>query len=75
MQLIRRLLCLEKKYEFEGANVIKVFTGARSWGKQTSLRLMIDELKSKGVNEDRIVFMNFETNVYQGIVVANLMRS
>ena len=36
---------------------------------------MIDELKSKGVKEDQIVFMNFESNVYQGMSSSELAET
>lgn len=75
MKLIRRSLYLDEMLEFEGVDVIKVLTGVRRCGKSTLLRLMIDELKSKGVKEDQIVFMNFESNVYQGMSSSELAET
>ena len=46
--------------ELKDKNLIKILTGVRRCGKSTVMQLFRDQLKIDGVNEEQIVFMNFE---------------
>lgn len=58
--MIKRENYLKKIRGFYGQDLIKVITGIRRSGKSTLLKQIIDELKDKGVNEKRIIYINFE---------------
>ena len=58
---------LSKIRPFYDVDLIKVITGIRRCGKTTLLRQIIDEIKEKGVREDHIIFMNFESREYHDI--------
>lgn len=58
--LLKRERCLEKIRHFYDLDIIKVLVGSRRAGKSKMLELIINELKEKGVNEQDILYMNFE---------------
>ena len=45
---------------FYDLDIIKVLVGSRRAGKSKVLELIINELKEKGVNEQDILYINFE---------------
>ena len=45
---------------FQGKNVIKVFTGIRRAGKSYLLKLFFSELTKNGINENQIIYLDFE---------------
>ena len=58
-------LDLLKKWKDD--EVIKVVTGIRRCGKSTLLKMYMEFLKSQGVSDDRIIFINFEELEYEHI--------
>lgn len=60
MKQIIRKDYIETLKELKDKNLIKILTGVRRCGKSTVMQLFRDHLKTDGVNEDQIVFMNFE---------------
>ena len=46
--------------EFREKKLIKVLTGLRRSGKSTILDMYVEYLKTCGIAEDRIVYINFE---------------
>lgn len=58
--MINRPNYMEKLLRWQDEDVIKVVTGIRRCGKSTLLELFADDLKSKGVPEDRIITINLE---------------
>ena len=58
--MIKRENYLKKIRGFYDQDLIKVITGIRRSGKSTLLKQIIDELKDNGVNQERIVYINFE---------------
>ena len=58
--MIKREEYLKKIRGFYDQDLIKVITGIRRSGKSTLLKQIIDELKDKGVNQERIIYINFE---------------
>ena len=58
--MIKREEYLNKIRGFYNQDLIKVITGIRRSGKSTLLKQIIDELKENGVNEERIIYINFE---------------
>lgn len=64
MDMIIREKYLSKIRPFYDVDLIKVITGIRRCGKSVILTQMIDELKEKGITEDHIVYINFESKEY-----------
>ncbi len=60
MELIPRKDYLRQLRSFREKQLIKVITGVRRCGKTTLMKLFINELKAGGVDDDRIVQVNFE---------------
>ena len=65
--LLKRERCLEKIRLFYDLGIIKVLVGSRRAGKSKVLELIINELKEKGVNEQDILYMNFENLDFEEI--------
>ena len=60
MKQIIRKDYIDALKELKDKNLIKILTGVRRCGKSTVMQLFRDHLKIDGVNENQIVFMNFE---------------
>ena len=58
--MIKREKYLKNIRGFYDQDLIKVITGIRRCGKSTLLKQIIDELKENGVNQERIIYINFE---------------
>lgn len=58
---------LSKIRPFYDVDLIKVITGIRRCGKSVILTQIIDELKNNGVNENHIIYLNFESKEYSFI--------
>ncbi len=58
--MIKRQKYLEILNQYKDKPFIKVLTGLRRVGKSTLLNMYVDELKSQGVDESRILKINFE---------------
>ncbi|MBR3942123.1 MAG: ATP-binding protein [Clostridia bacterium] len=56
-----RDLYLNKLISFCDMEPVKVVTGIRRCGKSTLLKLMVQYLKEKGISDERIIEMNFES--------------
>lgn len=59
-KLIPRPHYLNNLIKFREVDVIKVVTGVRRCGKSTLFELYIEYLKSNGVDENQIIFINLE---------------
>lgn len=67
-KIIRRQDYLDRIREGKDlTDVVKVVTGMRRAGKSVLLEQYADDLRSSGVDEDNILFVNFETFEYGGI--------
>lgn len=58
--MIKRELYLKKLRNSYDSELIKVIMGVRRCGKSVLLSQIIEELKERGINEDHIIYMNFE---------------
>lgn len=63
-KLIERKEYLQQLSMWREEEMIKVITGVRRCGKSTLLELYIEKLKSDGVSDDQIVFVNLEDMDY-----------
>lgn len=60
MQIVERQIYLQRLIDFQDKQVIKIVTGVRRSGKSTLLKLFAQHLRSIGIEENRIVELNFE---------------
>lgn len=60
MKIIERQIYSNKLKAYKDKQIIKVVTGVRRCGKSTLLKQYKDYLKEQGVEDDRIIFINFE---------------
>ena len=65
--MIKRELYLNKIRQFIDLDFIKVITGVRRSGKSYLLKLIIDELIQRGINENNILLIDFELPQYNHI--------
>ena len=65
--MVKRELYLEKIYNFMDKNVIKIITGMRRCGKSYLFKLIIKELKKRGINEEDILLIDLELPTYNHI--------
>ena len=56
-----------KNTSFYDLDIIKVLVGSRRAGKSKVLELIINELKERGVDEQDILYMNFENLDFEEI--------
>ena len=71
--MIIREKYLEKIRPFYDLDLIKVITGIRRCGKSVILMQIMDELKCKGINEEQIIYINFEFMDYENIINAKTL--
>ena len=72
--MINRELYMEQITPFIDKPFVKVITGIRRCGKSVVLRLIREELLRRGVSEDYIIYMNFESFEYQTITTEEKFR-
>lgn len=65
--MVERKVYLDLLKKWKDDEVIKVVTGIRRCGKSTLLKMYMDFLKSQGISDDRIIFINFEELEYEHI--------
>ena len=59
-ELVQRENILQVISKFKDKNVIKVFTGIRRSGKSYLLKLFFYELKKSGIDENQLIYIDFE---------------
>ena len=59
--MILRKQYMDQICDFIDKPVIKVITGMRRCGKSALLELTREELQNRGIKEENIIFMNFES--------------
>ena len=62
--MIKREMYLKKIRDSYDSELIKIIEGVRRSGKSVLMMQIIDELKEKGINEDHIIYINFEDYDY-----------
>ena len=68
--MIQRECYLERIRPFYESEFIKVLIGVRRCGKSVLLRQIMGELKEKGIQDEQILYMNFEDFKLSGIRTA-----
>ncbi len=67
-EMIKRPEYLSKLISWREKQIIKVVSGVRRCGKSTLFSLYIEHLKSTGVTDEQIVFVNLEDVEYEGLL-------
>lgn len=65
--MIKREIYLNKIRDFYHADLIKVITGIRRCGKSVLLSQIMEEIKVFGIDEEHIIYINFEDVSYDYI--------
>lgn len=65
--MIIREKYLKKIRPFYNQDLIKVLTGIRRCGKSTTMKQIVDELKTSGIADEQIIYINFEDEDYNFI--------
>ncbi|MGI6623492.1 MAG: ATP-binding protein [Clostridiaceae bacterium] len=71
--MIPRPMYIEKIMTYVNTPFVKILAGVRRCGKSTILKMIIEELKKRGVPEERILLYNFDSLQYEEIKTANLL--
>ena len=58
--MLKRELYLEKIRDFYDSDLIKILVGIRRCGKSVILEQIMQELKERNIDEDHIIYVNFE---------------
>ncbi len=70
-ELKSRDLYLQRLIAFQDTDSVKVVTGIRRCGKSTLLKLMVEHLKSNGIEDDQILEINFEKFDFQQMTASD----
>jgi len=73
--MIKRELYLEQLRPFIDKPLIKVLTGIRRSGKSAILMMLQEELTQRGISDENIVYINFESMEYSDIDNAKSLYS
>ena len=63
--MLKRDEYIKKIVPFIDKDVIKVLTGIRRSGKSVMLKLLMEKLKNRGINENQFIYINFENLKYR----------
>lgn len=75
MSLVNRPLYLDRIEPFIDAPVVKVLTGLRRSGKSRLLELVAERLRDRGVPQERIVHLNFDSLEWASIASAQALHA
>ena len=70
--MIFRDTYVKKIISFTDTPFVKIITGIRRSGKSTIMQMIMDELRKKGVPEERIISMRFDSMEYEGMTAKQL---
>ena len=71
--MILRPAYIEKIIPYVDAPFVKVLSGVRRCGKSTILKMIVEELRKRGVPDERILTYNFDSMQYDDIKTAKLL--
>ena len=75
MELVDRPLYLDRIEPFIDAPVVKVLTGLRRSGKSRLLELVTQRLRERGIPDERIVHLNFDSLEWASIASAQALHA
>ena len=65
--MLKREIYLNKIREFYESDLVKILVGIRRAGKSVILEQIMEELKNKNVDENHIIYVNFEFIEYENL--------
>lgn len=71
--MIKRPLYTEKILSYTNTPFVKILTGVRRCGKSTILKLLMEELKGRGIPESRILSYNFDSLEHEELKTAQAL--
>ncbi len=63
---------VNKIMAFTDTPFVKILTGVRRCGKSTIMQMIMDELRKRGIAEDRIISLRFDSMEYEGMTAKEL---
>lgn len=75
MKMIFRENYVKRIMAFADTPFVKVITGIRRSGKSTIMLMLMDELRNRGVPDERIVNMRFDSMEYEGLTSGQLYET
>ena len=66
---------VKKIMAFTDTPFVKVLTGVRRSGKSTIMQMIMDELRKRGISEERIVSYRFDSMEYEGMTAKKLYET
>jgi predicted AAA+ superfamily ATPase len=73
-ELLNRDLYLNRLIAFQDSELVKIVTGVRRCGKSSLLKLMARHLREKGIADEQIIQLNFESMQFRGMNVEALYQ-
>ena len=70
--MIYRPMYVDKIMRYTDAPFVKVLTGIRRCGKSTILKMIMEELKKRGVSEEQIVSYRFDSMEYEDMTAKEM---
>ncbi len=71
--MIKRPIYIDKIMTYVNTPFVKILTGIRRCGKSTILKMLIDELKERGISSDHILYYSFDSLEYEDIKTAKAL--
>lgn len=71
--MIPRPMYVEKIMAYTDTPFVKILSGIRRCGKSTILKMIVEELKKRGIPFERILHYNFDSMQYEDIKTAKLL--
>lgn len=71
--MISRPMYIEKIMKYVDTPFVKILSGVRRCGKSTILKMVVEELKKRGIPDDKILHYNFDSMQYEDIKTAKLL--
>lgn len=71
--MIKRPIYTDKILSYVDTPFVKILTGIRRCGKSTILKMLIDELKNRGIRDDQILHYSFDSLEYEDIKTAKAL--
>lgn len=63
---------VNKIMAFTDTPFVKILTGVRRCGKSTIMQMIMEELRKRGIKEERIISFRFDSMEYEGLTAKNL---
>lgn len=67
MEMLKREIYLSRIRGFYNSDLVKILVGIRRCGKSVILKQIITELKEQGIDDEHIIYINFEFIEYENL--------